>query len=267
MNFIVALQAEAMPLIDRFNLVKRSDTRVFPIFENKDHRVIISGIGRINAAAATGYLYRFEEYSQGIVNIGIAGHGELSTGTSFLANRILHSEEKTVYYPPPILEHPITTSALQTCDTPEKLYPHPIGYDMEAHAICSIAYRLITRELVQIIKIVSDNPSNPLESFSKKTATNLIASQLTLIEEIVEQMDDLSNRLSPDPVILELIEQIRSKFHFSSTQTHQLEKLVKQANALGLEITKISSIADSADNAKNCINFLRQNLEPIRRLS
>ena len=99
MNFIVALQAEAMPLIDRFNLVKRSDTRVFPIFENKDHRVIISGIGRINAAAATGYLYRFEEYSQGIVNIGIAGHGELSTGTSFLANRVLHSGRKNSVLP------------------------------------------------------------------------------------------------------------------------------------------------------------------------
>ena len=162
--------------------LKRPDTRVFPIFENKDHRVIISGIGRINVAAATGYLSQLKQYSHGILNIGIAGHGELSTGTSFLANRVLHSEEKTVYYPPPILEHPITRSALQTCDTPEKLYPRPIGYDMEAHAICSIAYRSITRELVQIIKIVSDNPSNPLESFSKKTATNLIAKLSTYFD-------------------------------------------------------------------------------------
>ena len=44
MNFIVALQPEARPLIDRYKLVKRNDTTSFPIFENENHRLIISGM-------------------------------------------------------------------------------------------------------------------------------------------------------------------------------------------------------------------------------
>ena len=54
MNFIISMQAEARPLIDKFRLTKRNLPSPFPVFESKLHKVIISGIGRMQAAAATG---------------------------------------------------------------------------------------------------------------------------------------------------------------------------------------------------------------------
>ena len=122
MNFIVALQPEARPLIEGYKLVKRNDSSAFPVFENVNHRLIISGIGRMNAAAATGYLLsELGQPTHAILNLGIAGHGELPTGTPFLANRLLCAEEKTVHYPPPVVDHPITRSALQTCKAQRNL--------------------------------------------------------------------------------------------------------------------------------------------------
>lgn len=267
MNFIVALQPEARPLIEGYKLIKRNDSSAFPVFENENHRLIISGIGRINAAAATGYLLsQLEQPTHAILNLGIAGHGELPTGIPFLANRVLCAEEKTVHYPPPVVDHPITRSALQTCKAPEKSYPQPIGYDMEAHAICSVAYKSVTRELVQVIKVVSDNPSNPLESFEPRIATDLITKQLHLIDQIVEQLDNLAKSVSLDPSIFTLIKELKIRHHFTATQTHQLEKVIQQAHALGLENSEIRSLANSSPSAKSLINDLNQKLEPLRLL-
>ena len=68
---------------------------------------------------------------------------------------------------------------------------------MEAHAFCSVAYQSCTREIVQSIKIVSDNPSNPLNSFDPKTASNLIENQLDHIHTAIEGIEDLAKSLPP----------------------------------------------------------------------
>ena len=125
-----------------------------------------------------------------------------------------------------------------------EIHPQPIGYDMEAHAICSVAYKSVTRELVQVIKIVSHNLSNPLESFEPRIATDLISKQLQLIDEIAEQLDNSAKEFFSffDPSIFTLIKELKIRHHFTATQTHQLEKVIQQAHALGLETPKSGSL-------------------------
>ena len=167
MNFIVALQPEARPLIEKFKLKKKNGSNPFPVFENENHRLIISGIGRMKAAA-TGYLLSELGWSSsGNDQPGYCGYGLLPIGTPFLANRF-HSQEKK------LITHPQLSKArypvpLANMDAPEKSLSEPIGYDMEAHAILFIAYTSITRELVQVIKVISDNlPRTRLESFESQ---------------------------------------------------------------------------------------------------
>ena len=77
MNFLVALKAEAGPLIDFYRLNQVHATP-FPTFENQNHRLVISGIGRIRCSAATGYLLGLlPSKIEGLINLGIAGHGQL----------------------------------------------------------------------------------------------------------------------------------------------------------------------------------------------
>ena len=267
MNFLVALQPEARPLIERLKLKKRNGTHPFPVFEYGTDRLVISGIGRIQAAAATGYLLGQCDFRpQAIINLGIAGHGSLDVGTAFLANRIFHSQERGIYYPPAVFESKMAKSGLQTIDAPEKDYPKPIGYDMEAHAICSIAYKSVTRELVQIMKVVSDNPSSPLAEFDPKLATDLLFENLSNVEEISEKLEELEREITMDPDILAILAEMKAKFHFTATQTHQLEKLLLQAHALGLGDDEISKFFDSSTDTKYLLSNLQQKLEPLRIL-
>ena len=267
MNFLVALQPEARPLIDRLKLKKRNGTHPFSVFENETHRLVISGIGRIQAAAATGFLLGQQDgRPQAIINLGIAGHGSLDLGTAFLANRIFHSREKGIYYPPAALESKISKSGLQTMDAPEKDYPEPIGYDMEAHAFCSIAYQFITRELVQVIKVVSDNPSAPLTDFDPKLATDLLFENLSIVEEISEQLEALEREISMDPDILAILAEMKAKFHFTATQVHQLQRILQQAHALGLAPDEIRPLLGSSTNTKTLLSSLEEKLTPLRIL-
>ena len=76
MNFVIALQAEARPLIKSLKLTKRTGKTPFPVFESHYHRLVISGIGEIKSAAATGYLLGlFTAKPEAIINLGLAGHG------------------------------------------------------------------------------------------------------------------------------------------------------------------------------------------------
>ena len=145
MNFIVALHPEARPIIERYGLEKRLSSIPFSFFENEKHQLIISGIGRINAAAATGYLLsQIDESPQSIINLGIAGHGNLNIGTPFIANRVICPEEKVVHYPTPILDQDIERSALQTCNTPEKAYRGPVGVEIAVQGRGLTKYDSIT---------------------------------------------------------------------------------------------------------------------------
>ena len=267
MNFIVALQTEARPLIERLKLKKRNGTHPFSVFENEIHRLVISGIGRIQAAAATGFLLGQQDVRpQAILNLGIAGHGSLDMGTAFLANRIFHSQEKEIHYPPAVLESKISKSGLQTMDAPEKDYPEPIGYDMEAHAVCSIAFKSVTRELVQVIKVVSDNPSTPLTEFDPKLVTDLLFENLSIVQEISEQLEALKHEISMDPDILVIQEEMKANFHLTATQSHQLEKLLQQAHALGLGPNDARKLFDSSTDTKILLSSLEEKLAPLRIL-
>ena len=55
---VVALKSEAKPIISYFELDHQSGNNIFPIYRNDKlgHALIISGVGQINAAAATTYL-------------------------------------------------------------------------------------------------------------------------------------------------------------------------------------------------------------------
>ena len=81
MNFVVALKAEATPLVELFKLAKGSEPSPFPVFVNDRHRLVLSGAGKELSAKATSYLSeRFPQPNQAWLNFGMAGHGTLGPG-------------------------------------------------------------------------------------------------------------------------------------------------------------------------------------------
>ena len=75
--WVVALKSEAKPIISYFELDHQSGNNIFPIYRNDKlgHSLIISGVGQINAAAATTYLASESGAPPWAawINLGIAG--------------------------------------------------------------------------------------------------------------------------------------------------------------------------------------------------
>ena len=124
MNFVVALKAEATPLVESFELTKENAPSPFPIFANDRHRLVLSGVGKELAAKATNFLSeRFSNPNQAWMNFGLSGHGDLAKGTVYMANRILDDGGEGPFYPTQLLDHELESSALQTCSSPVSSLP------------------------------------------------------------------------------------------------------------------------------------------------
>ena len=266
MNFVVAYLAEAQPVIDYYDL-KKVDHASIPLFQNDQHSLVLSGLGKNSATSATQNLSRSTNNPNGgWINLGISGHGSLAKGDLFIAGKILDDNAKETFYPPQLYASSITVSTLKSCSKPSMEYQEGMGYDMEAHAFYKTACQFTTRELIQVVKVVSDNPSFPLDQFSPKDAPVMINQHLQRIDDLVKQIEETSNTFQIDDKVEEMFESIGKIHSFSVTRSHQLQELVRHAKNLNLDLGVMKEIAQSSTNAGEAIKNISEFLEPYRTL-
>jgi hypothetical protein len=266
MNFVVAFLAEAQPVIDFYRLVK-TDVSSGSIFQNDQHCLILSGLGKDRAATATKLLSESKaRKNEGWLNLGIAGHGSLAKGDAFIAGKIIDDKSEEMFYPPRICQSTIQVSSLCTCSSPETQYEPEMGYDMEAHSFYRQASRFSFRELVQVVKVVSDTPSQPIEKIRPQEATEMIASYMDQLDELVRQIDQLALEVQPDEQIEKVAKGILSLHHFSVTRTHQLLELLRHAKMLGVDLDEIKNLVSLSPDGKQALEKIKTRIEPHRKL-
>ena len=266
MNFVVAFKGEAQPLIDFYQLEKVEDAP-YPLFRNDQHFLIISGLGRDRATSATTALHQVtNKPNLGWMNLGIAGHGGIEIGEAFIAGKITDDSSSESFYPPQIFAHSYAVSCLQTCSKPSSNYQADLGYDMEAHAFYRTASQFSIRELVQVIKIVSDNPDHDLNQVNPKEVPAMIETRLKEIDALVNQVDTASLSMNSDDEVSEIIQRIQSVHSFSVTHTHQLNDLFRQAKSLGVNLAELEEIIAKASNARDAMQKVTHFLQPKRIL-
>ena len=266
MNFVVAFKGEAQPLIDFYQLAKVEDSP-YPLFRNDQHSLIISGLGRDRAVSATTALHQVtNKPNLGWINLGIAGHGSIEIGEALIAGKITDDSSDESFYPPQIFEHSFAVSCLQTCSKPCSNYQPDLGYDMEAHAFYRIACQFSIRELVQVIKIVSDNPDHDLNQVNPKEVSAMIETCLKEIDALVNQIDTASLSMKSDDDLSEIIQKIQCVHSFSVTHRHQLNDLLRQAKSLEVDLDEIEEIIARASNARDAMQKVTHFLKPKRIL-
>lgn len=237
-NLVVALGCEAKPLIRRFKLKQGKTIGGIRRYGNHDGlNLAVSGVGKLATAAACGFIAgrQLDERIAGAawLNIGIAGHRSMSIGDGALVHKVTDQASGRVSYPPMVLNVQCPTTSVVTVDHPETEYRQDAGYDMEASVFTATAGRFVTSELVQIYKVVSDNPRNPVEAVTEQRITRWIEGQLPVIEQLLEQMRVLAadyNRLYALPAdVLELIHSVR----LTASQQVQVETACRRFYALG----------------------------------
>lgn len=199
-NLVTALPAEAKPIASRFGLERVSADRGFPVYRHQHTTLIVSAPGKINSAAATAYLGAVGGCAKDAiwVNIGVAGHAERQVGEVLLAHSITDAGSGRCWHPAQRMDGHCPSDSLVTLDRPDLSYGRNAMVDMEAAGFYPTACRFSPVELVQTLKVVSDNRSETARGLSAKQVRRLLEGSLdtleTLIEHLVESARGLGER-------------------------------------------------------------------------
>ena len=228
-HFFCALPCEAKPLIAHYKLQRLNQFDLFKIYQskNEDISLTLTGVGKINAAAAVSYMHASLHSSpwDAWFNVGIAGHSDEKIGTAFLVNKISDGQTHDNWYPQILFDASCRRMALITLEQPSDDYQHLL-FDMEAAGFFHMATRLGTAELIHCFKVVSDNTDSNTKTVKAKAVTELIDKQVPLIEAIISQLSKLSNELQHSLSPPAEFDRFLQYWHFTQTQQRQLARLL-----------------------------------------
>ena len=230
---VTALQSEATPLIEHFRL-KASASRPFREYRSDHVHLMVTGMGKINAAAATAALLHADaDGRRGVgVNVGIAGHASLALGEVFVAHRIADAASSKDWYPQMTFNPRCPSSELYTVDAPTEHYPDNAGVDMEASAYYVVATRYLSNELTQTVKVVSDTPEHPIAKLNKHVITDLVRAALPQITHVIERLVALASAQFDATGLAALSQRYQERWRLSVNQQLQLSRLLERHHAL-----------------------------------
>lgn len=211
-NLVVALMAEASPLIRYFHLSPIESRGGFQVFAKETMRLVVSGVGKVASAAAAGYLHGKNSGARDLawVNVGVAGHRELPVGTVRLAHRVVDEASGKCWYPHRAFPIDCPSAEIRTVDTPERGFSGDALYDMEASGFCAACSRFSSRELVSVVKCVSDNATGNIDSVTRQQVERLIAATIPVLAPLVEHLATMAQtqetRVAPLPELEPLAE-------------------------------------------------------------
>jgi nucleoside phosphorylase len=221
-----ALPCEAKPLIAYFKLKKEMAISPFAIYTQGSLVLTVSGIGKSAMAAAVAYtMALFPADSLAVmVNIGVAGHKNYDLGVLLLAEKIIDQESKKAYYPQLVAQVSCLTECLTTVAYPQLHYETDSLYDMEASAFYETAVRFSSSELIQSLKIISDNEHSSIEKITPVKVSAWIQKQLGEITSHIKRLQILASQHKH--VELDEYLQMIQQWRFSSHEKLQLKRLL-----------------------------------------
>lgn len=232
-HIVTALMAEARPIIDRLGL-RAAPQSPFRTFVGEEIELVVSGIGASAAATAVGYAAGGSgRGSDAWLNVGIAGHRDAEPSLAGLAHKVVDTSSGRRWYPPAAFDPPCPGFEVRTVSEVERVFEDDALYDMEAAGFYAAAIRFATSELVQVLKVVSDNRQQAPERLTARSVAALVESRLPEIESLLEALRELSDcvalRLQPPGHLATFLE----ARHFTVSQKRQLERLLRRREALG----------------------------------
>ena len=267
-----AFYAEAKNIIDHYGLKKEKSPEMvrFDVFANESIRLVITGVGEINAVAAVsniGGAYGISPDDE-ILNVGCGAgfSSDICMGSIFLGNKLTEQMTGRTFYPDMLMkanfrECEIVTVARvlnEGCDS--------VVYDMEAAAVYQAAAFFVGPHRMHFIKLVSDAG----ERIDQSKITELFALQEDKICGYIDrllsacadkaQMDDTQSSWNMDRLICDM--------RCSKVMGDQLAQLIKYCRLSGIDFKAVLDEyytngllpCESKREGKKCLFELKQRL-------
>ncbi len=275
-NIVVALNCEAKPLIDFYRLSK-VQSRPFDLYvgslagNNKDKsnngelectvNLVVSGLGSQNMSIACGWLAGRTDQQQTIwLNIGTAGHKELATSEIVRVHRVVDVADGRSHYPALTAKWRGLSSALLTYDSACSNYPEDALVDMEGSAFFHAAGMFASSELVQAIKIVSDNHVESVERLNASLISQLITPHTNVINQYVVSLLAL---LPSSQDLTDYLSMVRH-LHCTVSQRQQYKELLSKLASLDQLNSQTAEEINNADSITALIKGLRNQLANLQ---
>ncbi|RLJ16533.1 hypothetical protein DJ030_17490 [bacterium endosymbiont of Escarpia laminata] len=185
-NIVIALPAEAKPLIRAFELERLQPVTRPPVYTGRDLALVVSGTGEKAVHESVNLLHNLNHHPNPYwYNFGIAGHADLPLGTLLTINQVTDQKTKKSWILPikPVAMAPGCN--LMTVKTALDDYPGSAAYDMEAAGFTAAVNQFAELEQIRIIKIISDNQTNTHRRISGKMVSALIQAKIDIIEQLL----------------------------------------------------------------------------------
>jgi len=265
--WVTALMVEAKPLIDHYGLSRVKEASNFPMFRNEAENfwLVVSGVGKTKCAAASKELYHILNKPEGAawLNIGIAGHRTRELGELRWVNKIHDMTSGENWYPPQIFRTGRRrANALMTVDQPGDYPEGDTLVDMEASGFYSAASQFSTRELVQCMKIVSDNMKTSWRELKKGAVEGFVREKMDEIaagsEELLALSVDEMKRCAEPSGFNEMLE----TWHFTETEKHLMRKILRRCQLImsDSETPVAFCQAGGVKSGKQALKFLNESL-------
>jgi nucleoside phosphorylase len=224
--WICALHCEAKPVIDFFRLKKSHDDRAFDLYRGDDMVCVISGIGKIASAAATAWTAAMfaREPASAWINLGVAGAAQHEIGKLFLLDKIIDDDSGQSWYPVPVTASTLPGSTCLTLNRPGENYREDMLFDMEASGFMQTALRFSSAELIQVLKVVSDNRLEQTGR-DRQRISELIAADIDTIAVQANALIDLRHEVAALEPSQESWQHLLGMAHFTQTQKSRLRVL------------------------------------------
>jgi len=236
-------------VIEYFRLKKDMDIHEFAVYGNSDIALIVSGVGKINSAVASAYLYSAYGSENGniMLNIGFCGAGspKYAPGTLILMNKITDMDTGRDYYPDVFYGKNLPKESL-CC------YSRLVGRndtikaddsffcDMESAGFMEAAKKFVYAHNIAVLKIISDylEPGK----LDKELLKGYVKNQMPRVENVINEMNRISGsygEFSLSEEEMDAIDMLSRDLKFSEAMKQMLYKEVKRAKIRGTEPLKI----------------------------
>ncbi len=266
-RFVVALAPEADALVRRYRM--EPGEGAFRWFRSEEAALVISGIGKLASAAATSYLHaRTGEEPFGVwLNFGTAGHRDRARGDVLLAHTVTDAASGERLYPTRLAGPDLEAVEVRTVERPEIDFDSDAAYDMEAYGCVDIALRLSTSELVQSIKVVSDNRETTTAGWTAAAVRDLIESRVDVVARAAERFREIANDLEPlrreQADSLALVEAYRRRVHFTTSEARRLRRLLQRWAALDRRADRGPEGVEAGGSASETLDRLERRVQAL----
>ena len=267
-----AFYAEAKNIIDHYGLKKEKSPEMvrFDVFANESIRLVITGVGEINAAAAVsniGGAYGISPDDE-ILNVGCGAgfSSDICLGSIFLGNKLTEQMTGRTFYPDMLMKANFRECEIVTVARVLNEGRDSVVYDMEAAAVYQAAAFFVGPHRMHFIKLVSDAG----ERIDQSKITELFALQEDKICGYIDRilsacadkapMDDTQSSWNMDRLICDM--------RCSKVMGDQLAQLIKYCRLSGIDYKAVLDEyytngllpCESKREGKKCLFELKQRL-------